>query len=266
MASISDADEAALRRSIVAPEPMGQAAAGEVLRETKDIFDELGVVFFLRQGTCLGAIREQGFAKAESYDHYVWVPMVKSSIRIDWMCFHVFDDNIFHWPGSGFPVRLFTHLKEIDFAGGKFLVPDPPEEYLQFKYGPHWKTPKRTGYEKDVVQMIPEAPIPERAGTLKQLLITRIPRRPAGRLRVLDHDGEPVAGTEVAVAGLNRSRTNSRGYVRFFLPCDDYYALTVRHGDHEEVLYEEKMAPGETYVYRPDPAAGPGRFLVLTQE
>ena len=302
MASISDADEAALQRSLVALEPMSQADAGEVLREAKEIFDEMSIVFFLRQGTCLGAIRGEGFipwdddldlgsviglhglveksidlvvaafrdrgfiAKAERYDHYIYVLALKSSIRIDWMCLRIFDGSVFHYPGSRFPVRLFTHLKEIDFAGGKFLVPDPPQEYLQFKYGPDWKTPKQTGYEKDVVQIIPEAPIPGRAGTLKQFLATRILRGCAGKLRVLDHDGEPVAGAEVAVAGLNRSRTNSRGYARFYLPRDDFYALTVRHGDHEEVLYEEIMAPGETYVYRPDSAAGPGRLLVLTQE
>lgn len=302
MASISDADQAALQRSWAALEPMIQGNAEEVLREAKEIFDEMGIVFFLRQGTCLGAIRGEGFipwdedldlgsviglhglveksidlvvaafrdrgfiAKAEQYDQYIYVPLLKSSIRIDWMCLRIFDGSVFHYPGSRFPVRLFTHLKEIEFAGSKFLVPDPPQEYLQFKYGPDWKIPKQTGYEKDIVKLIPEAPIPGRAGTLKQFLATRILRRCTGKLRVLDYDGEPVAGAEVAVAGLNLSKTNSRGYARFYLPCDDFYAITVRHDNHEEVLYEENMAPGKTYIYRPDPAAGLGRLFVLTQE
>ena len=60
MASISDADEAALQRSLVALEPMIQDDAKEVLREAKEIFNKMDIVFFLRQGTCLGAIRGQG--------------------------------------------------------------------------------------------------------------------------------------------------------------------------------------------------------------
>ena len=35
--------------------PMDATVAAGLLREAKEVFDELGVVFFLRQGTCLGA-------------------------------------------------------------------------------------------------------------------------------------------------------------------------------------------------------------------
>ena len=38
--------------------PMDATVAAELLREAKEVFDELGVVFFLRQGTCLGAVRD----------------------------------------------------------------------------------------------------------------------------------------------------------------------------------------------------------------
>ena len=55
MASSKRADEAAVESSITALQPVDVDTAARVLREAKQIMDELGVVFFLRQGTCLGA-------------------------------------------------------------------------------------------------------------------------------------------------------------------------------------------------------------------
>jgi hypothetical protein len=276
--------------------------AARVLKEAKQILNSLGVVFFLRQGTCLGAIRDHGFipwdddldlgsviglhgfseksvdrvvaafrengffARVERQDQCIYASMIKSAVRTDWMCYRIIDDSIFQYPGVRIPLRLFTDLKKIDFIGEKFHVPNPPEEYLRLKYGAGWVIPKEKGFEKDVLDLIPEGPAPGRAGRLKQFLIKHLLSWRATRIRVLDLEGRPVTGAEVVVIGLGSSRTNSQGYAKFYIPCNDYYALVVRFAGHEEVLYEEKMNLGETYLYRPDVRSTSGRYLTLTQE
>ena len=302
MASTHGADEAALERSYKALQPVDATTAGRILKETKQILDQQGVVFFLRQGTCLGAIRDNGiiawdddldlgsviglhgftkksidpavtalrakgyFVKVDPYDHYVSVTTMKASVRTDWACYKIIDDSIFQFPGIRIPVRLVTQLKQIDFIGEKFLVPNPPEEYLRFKYGPHWMTPKETGFEKDVLQMIPSAPIPGRPGRLKQFLGKHIrPGRACG-LRVLDLEGEPVSGADVLVPGLGRFSTNDQGYAKFYINGEEWYSLVISYGNHEEVLYTEILAPGGSYVYRPDPSVASGRLFALSTE
>ena len=184
MTTQDGADEAALERSYSVMQPIEVSAGEKLLAEAKQIFDEFGVVFFLRQGTCLGAIREKGFipwdddldlgsifglhgfseksidpvvaafrdlgyfAKVEHNDYYTSVTLMKSSIRTDWTCYRITNDEIIHFPGIRIPVRLFTQLKEIDLTQ-KFDMPiveqvchhvciDSYHEYTTF---PHWSLP-----------------------------------------------------------------------------------------------------------------------------
>ena len=302
MASSSGADQAALDRSYRVMQPADRADAERILKETKLTMDQQGVTFFLRQGTCLGAIRDNGFipwdddldlgsviglhgftersidevatafrsnghfVKVDRYDHYVAVTTIKDSIRTDWACYKILDDSIFHFPGIRIPVRLLTQLKEIDFIGEKFLVPNPPEEYLRFKYGDEWMIPKETGYEKDILQLIPAAPLPGRPGRIKQFLGKYTRPEHVCRLKVLDDRGEPVSGADVTVPGLGRFKTNRRGYAKFYLAGEEWYSLIISYGDHEEVLYQEMLAPGSSYIYRPDPSIASGRLCALSEE
>ena len=296
------ADAAALQRSYEVTQPLDATTAQALLREAKRIMDRLEIVFFLRQGTCLGAIRDNGFipwdddldlgsviglhgfaersvdrvasafrdngyfVKLDRNDHYISLAMMKSYIRMDWTCYRIIEDSIFHFPEVRIPVRLLTHLKEIDFIGEKFLVPNPPTEYLRFKYGPDWMTPKKTGYEKDVLDNIPEGPLPGRGGRFQGLVGRLFPRWHTLKLRVLGEAGTPIPCAEVVIAGVGRSRTNGRGEASFYLPGDDWYALVVTFGGHEEVLYQEMLTRGSTLVYRRDPSATSSRLLALSPE
>jgi hypothetical protein len=301
MDSLSESDEAALEASMP-PQPMDMAAAPGVLLEAKQILDELGVVFYLEEGTCLGAIREHGiipwdddidFASifglnglnekavdgivAKYREHgfitkmvrqaqAVYVPALKSGIRVDWHGRWIIDGSTYTYPGVRIPAELFQDLKEIDFLGERFLVPNPPEEFLRMKYGPDWMTPKQTDYVADVVNLISETPAPEHGSRLVRLLKTRLMPWRATKLRVLDRQGQPVADAEVTVTGVNRSRTDSEGYVRFQVMRNWIYAVVIKYEGHEEVLYEERLGPGATYVYRADAATTSGRYFVLSPQ
>ena len=123
MAQSNGADELALELTYRDSLPIDGSIAKEMLREAKQIMDQLGVVFFLRQGTCLGAIRDNDiipwdddldlgsvlglngldessvdpvvaafrdhgyFVKVDRNDHYIGAAMIRSSIRMDWSCY-----------------------------------------------------------------------------------------------------------------------------------------------------------------------------------
>ena len=298
-----DAENAALMEQLMRSiPPMDLASAEKLLREAKEVFDEHGVVFFLRQGTCLGVVRDHAlipwdddldlgsiidmhgftedliepvveafrangcYVEVSQDGLYTNVKIMKYRIRIDWQCCRVVKGTIAHYPGVPLPVSLFRELSEVEFIGDTYLVPNPPEEYLRYKYGPEWVTPKQVGYEKDVLDAMPEGTAPGRAGWLKQFLAVRIFPGRAARLLVLDENDAPVVGAGVLLAGLSRSKTNRKGIAKFYLPGTDIYALAVTANGREEVLYEEAMIRGETYVYRPDPAKREGRYFALTQE
>ena len=296
--------------------PMDVDAAERLLLEVKEVMDRLGVRFFLRQGTCLGAVRENAFipwdddidlgvilepdgfteqsieplliafreggyfVQAESSDTLIYASLLKYGMRVDLIFHRVIEEQIYHFPGIWFPVALFSHLKEIDFIGKPFLVPNPPEQYLRIKYGADWQTPKRLDYARDVVNNIPMEHIPGLLERIKRAVAGFLYPGNTARLMVLDEKCLPVEGANIRIVGVGTYKTNKHGYAKLYLQTEgtyssmasgvsdvgSMYAIVISHGHHEEVLYEEIIAPMESYVYRPDPAQTEGRIFVLSQE
>ena len=295
--SVKISDNSSLEQSYQTLQPMETNNALAILGEAKKILDQLGVVFFLRQGTCLGAIRENGLipwdddldlgsviglhgfneeqvdlvilefkklgfsTNLEKYLDYLDVTMMKSNIRIDWTCYRIVDDSIIHFPGLPIPVQLVMKLKEIEFAGGSYLVPNPPEDYLLAKYGPNWKIPKRSGYEKDILAMIPDSTNQERHPSIGKNSDSSMTK-----VRIFDENGEVVKDALVRVAKHGEFRTDEHGYAEFLLPEDNWYSLVINYNSHEEILYLERLSIGVTYTYKTDLLTKSGRTLVLSKE
>jgi hypothetical protein len=289
MKDINEEGAAAYEKSVIEPKPMDPIAAAERLIDIKRILDQLGAVFFIASGTCLGAVRDgqfiewddemdmgsviglngldektidRGIAAFEDNGYYVHVDrssrhigvhVVKESIRADWTCHRIIGDSVFQYPGVRTSLEFFTQLKEIDFIGEKFLVPNPPEKYLETKYGSNWATPKGPGFEEEVVGKISDGDILTPRQRLSKFITLRLALWRAGRLTVLDENDSPVTGAEVTLIGVGRSKTNSKGHARLYIPEKYDYAINVKYDDHEELLYTEELMPRGTYVYRPGP-------------
>jgi hypothetical protein len=276
MTASNGSDLSALEYSFKYNPPMDAEVAERNLKEVKQILDQLGMVFLLGSGSCLGATRDNAFipwdddvdlisviginglteesadiATAAFRDKGYFVgemegahsrlrATMKNHVRISLEFVRIIDGSIYAYPGVRLPAEFFTDPKEIDFLGEKFLVPNPPEEYLRLKYGAEWMIPKKAGtYEKDVVEKIPDADLVGRPS----------------RLRVLDIEGRPVSGAEVVLVGGGRSKTDEGGCTEIILPDADWYALIIRYPGHERVLYMEEMAPDKAYVYRAEAAS-----------
>ncbi|MBT3499332.1 MAG: hypothetical protein HOD00_03695 [Gemmatimonadales bacterium] len=290
-------------------EPMDMSTAEVVLKEIKQILDRLGLVFFLRHGTCLGAVRdhafiewdddldigsviglhglteervrsaadvfeEDGFAVSIGTNELsLAVDLKKSGCQVDWACYRIIDDSIYQWPMTQIPARLHTDLREIEFLGEKFWVPNPPEEYLRLKYGSEWMVPKKAGgFERDVLDLMAKTIFPASFEGLIALSHEFDPRQHTGSLKILDVEGRSIEGAEVSLAattvltGLAKAKTNTDGYVYFSLSGQSGYVVGVEYGEHQEILYSEQLAPHVDYVYRPDAQNRAGRVDALMPE
>ena len=288
-----DAREAMYLETMKNPKPMEPEAAAARLKEMKRIFDGLGVVFWLGSGTCLGAVREGRFipwddemdtvcilgrhglteetvrrgietfrdngfyVKVQEDALHYSIALVKDGLRTDWTVHRPDNGQAYEYPGIRLPMHVFDDLKEIDFIGERFRVPNPPEEYLASKYGPDWRTPKGPGFESDVVGQVKDGSLIGR-GTL---LLWRLTggRLPASciRVRVENREGAVVPGATVRIAGVATARANGKGEARLPVPGEQYAAMIIEYTGHREVLYGEVVSPGARYTYRPGPVVSP---------
>ena len=273
MTSGNGRDQATLEYSLRYNPPVDVKVAERNLREAKRIFDALGVTFLLNSGTCLGAVRDKAliswdddidlisvlgvnglteetrragakafadsgyFVGEQRVRNYRSMSMIRDFVRIDWSCADPVENHIYCFPGIRMPAEMFINPKEVDFLGEKFLVPNPPEEYLRLKYGGEWMVPKRPGeYEREVVAGVPDA---ELAG------------RPC-RIRILDLLGNPVPEAEIRAVSIGTFRSDFNGSAEVVLPGPGWYALVIRYPGHEQILYMEELEPDRSYVYRAD--------------
>ena len=276
MTTGNGSDKATLDYSLRFSPPIDAGAAERNLKEAKRIFEQMGVVFMLNSGTCLGAVRDNAFIPwdddvdlisvlginglTEEYRQevaraftesgfyvgentvieYKSMSMMKDFVRVDWSCAIPVDDHVHGFPGIRLHAEMFISPREVDFLGEKFMVPNPPEEYLRQKYGEEWMTPKRPGeYEQDVVSGIRDE---EPAGS-------------PSRFRVLDDRGQPVPDAEIRLVGVGRFTSDRDGVAEVVVPAAGWYALVVRYPGHEQVLYMEELVPDRSYVYRADSLA-----------
>jgi hypothetical protein len=133
--------------------------------------------------------------------------------------------------------------------------------------------PKKAGaFEREVLDLMAETTLPATSGGIIALSNELDPRRHTGSLKILDVEGRSVEGAVVSLAattvltGLAKAKTNTDGYVYFSLPGQAGYVVGVEHGEHQEILYGEQLAPHVDYVYRPDPQNPAGRVDALVPE
>ena len=273
--------------------------AEKVLLEIWDLLRDINVTFFLRHGTCLGAVRDgelipwdddidigsiigmhnldestvykavQKFESADfkvkvlETDFHIGVELSKFNIPIDWTCYRVYEESILQYPGVKIPVQLYESLGSVPLLGKTFSVPNPPEEYLTLKYGPNWRVPKQRGFEADIIDSIPQSINLSHSSIFTKVRKFFFPEKHLTQIKVLSSNLQPIPNIEVTVVGIGKQNTDDHGNAVFNLSNEDYYAVDIGSGELREILYEEILKPGKNYSYVQDADVRQGRIHVL---
>lgn len=159
---------------------MDKEKAKKMLFDVADVIESIGCMFFLSDGTCLGAHREHDFIETDtdidikmraedfipnckrliSGFRKAGYKINKSGDALRFTNILVVGDNLLHldllslflvddkrWmPGRKaslvYPIYLFDAPEQVDFLGRRFYVPTPVEEYLELTYGSDYMTPR----------------------------------------------------------------------------------------------------------------------------
>ena len=276
--------------------------AEKVLLEIWDLMSDISVTFFLRHGTCLGAVRDgelipwdddidigsiigmhnvdestiqkvvEKFESANfdvkvlETNFHVGVELSKYGIPIDWTCYRIREGNIFQYPGVKIPIHIYEELKSIPLLGKSFYVPNPPEEYLTLKYGTQWRIPKRNGFEADIIDSIPTSVNISKSSVFAKVRKLLFPKKYLTRIEILSSDLQPIPDMEVTIVGISKQVTDQHGNTTFNISNEDYYALDIGSGEVREILYEEILKPGKEYSYIQDANERQGRIHVLQEK
>ena len=65
---------------------------------------------------------------------------------------------------------------------------------------------------------------------------------------------------------MTEGHTDDNGCVEFALSYKDFHAVVIKFDDHEEILYQELLSSGMSYIYTPDASINNGRLMVLSEE
>jgi|ETN01SMinimDraft_4_1059930.scaffolds.fasta_scaffold06072_5 hypothetical protein len=288
--------------------PMDIQKGEKVLLEIKELMDELNVIFFLRHGTCLAAVRDGQLIKwdddldigsiigmnglneksiYETVDKFklagfeveagesslnIQVTLCKFGISADWTCYKIFQGSIYQYPVVKIPVELHDDLKPISFLGATFFVPNPPEKYLELKYGSEWQIPKEMDYEGDIINSIPESVILQQSCIFTRIHKFFFPNKYITKIRILTHDNKPVELAKVTLVGIGNCTTDYQGYAKFDLISkrmhfkDEYAVMIETKNKEKEILFQEVLKPGLNYDYLPDKDHTSGRLHVLKEQ
>ena len=272
-------DQAAMDYGLRYNPPMDVVAGERNLKEAKMILDNLGVVFLLQSGSCLGAVRDNAFIPWDDDVDIASVIGVNGlTEEIIYAAMAAFrsrgyiikkNSSILDAPPYSISHSVIKDYARLDWScllvvdGVIRSYPGVQVPATLFTY------PKEIDFlgEKFFVPNLPEEylrlkygeqwMVPKKAGEYEKDVVEKIPstKMVGGtcRFRVLDHEGEPVASAEVVLVGGGNSKTDEYGYAEIILPIMGGigdYALTISYPGHEQVLYEEEMEPDKNYVYR----------------